>query len=127
MAYIRFSNNPLGKTVGDCVIRAICVATGDSWDKVFWDLCEQAYELADLPASNTVWDAYLRKRGFERRAIPNNCPNCYTVNEFALDHPYGTYILGTGTHAVTVKNGNVYDAWNSLGEVPICYYALKEV
>ena len=126
MAYVRFSNNPLGKTVGDCVIRAICAATGDSWDDVFWGLAHEAYAMGDMSSSNAVWSEYLRKRGFKRYAIPNTCPeDCYSVIEFAADHPYGTYILGTGTHAVAVINGDYYDAWQSGNEVPI-YYFRKE-
>lgn len=40
MAYIYFNNNPLGKSTGDCVIRAISIALNQSWDETYWDLCE---------------------------------------------------------------------------------------
>lgn len=122
MAYIRFQNNPYNKSTGDCVIRALSVALKKSWDDMFWDLTAKAYEMGDVLASNSVWGEYLRDIGFTRRVIPNSCPDCYSVAEFALDHPYGTYVLGTGTHAVAVVNGDIYDAWDSSKEVPIYYY-----
>ena len=125
MAYREFINNPLRKSTGDCVIRALSVVTGDTWDTVFWDLCKQAFAMADMPSSNSVWSEYLRKRGFKRYAIPNRCPDCYSVTEFTIDNPKGTYVLGTGTHAVAVIDGAYYDAWQSGNEVPI-YYFRKE-
>ena len=36
-----------------------------------------------------------------------------TVNEFAMSHPYGTYILHVRQHQVTVKNGEYWDSWDS--------------
>jgi hypothetical protein len=44
------------------------------------------------------------------------------VADFAADHNKGTYILGTGRHAVTVKDGNWLDSWDSGAECPIYYY-----
>jgi hypothetical protein len=122
MAYIKFTNNPYNRSTGDCVIRALSVALKLSWDDVFWNLTAKAYEMGDILSSNSVWGEYLKDVGFIRRVIPNSCPDCYTVAEFALDNPYGTYVLGTGTHAVAVVNGNIYDAWDSSKEVPIYYY-----
>ena len=82
--------------------------------------------MADLPNSNAVWGAYLKKLGFKREVIPNTCPDCYTVEDFCEDHPEGTYVLGTGSHTVTVIDGNAYDAWNSLSELPTYYFYKEE-
>ena len=30
-----------------------------------------------------------------------------------MTHPYGTYVLGVRQHAVTVKNGEYWDSWDS--------------
>ena len=88
MAYIKFSNNPYNRNTGDCVIRALSVALKKTWDDTFWELAGKAYEMGDVLASNSVWGEYLRDIGFARRVIPNSCPECYSVAEFALDHPY---------------------------------------
>lgn len=78
-----FNPNPAGKVVGDCVIRAIAKATGDSWGKVYMDLAATGHELSDMPSSNAVWGAYLRRRGFARSALPDY--DGYTVRQFAAE------------------------------------------
>lgn len=119
-----YNPNPRGnKYAGDCVIRAIAKATGQSWEEIFVKLSLIGYFSGDWGNSNGVWDSYLRKEGFKRYILPNTCPYCYTVKDFAKDHPSGVYILGTGTHAVCVDSGDYYDTWNSGEEMPIYYYA----
>lgn len=120
--YIPFNPNPAGKYVGDCVIRAIVKATGQTWEQTFNDIATKGYILKDMPSSNHVWSSYLKDRGFDRYIIPDTCPDCYTVKEFAQDNPFGIFILGTGTHAVAVVDGDYYDSWDSGDEVPIYYF-----
>ena len=79
--------------------------------------------MGDLPNSNATWGAYLINKGYKRHVIPDTCPTCYTVAQFAADHPTGTYIVATGTHAVCVKDGNIYDTWDSSQEIPTYYFS----
>lgn len=120
--YEYFNPNPQNKRVGDCVIRALCKIMDMSWKDMFLQLVTYAYNLADLPSSNVVWDSYLRAKGFIRVTIPNTCPECYTIKDFCIDHPIGKYILATGSHTVCVENGRYFDSWDSGDEVPIFYY-----
>ena len=122
MAYVYYNLNPNGKSVGDCVIRAISKAMNYSWDQTYIELCVQGFLMKDLPDSNKVWDSYLRGCGFTRRVIPDYCPDCYTVRDFCEDFPYGIFILATGSHVICVIDGDYYDLWNSGDEVPIYYY-----
>lgn len=122
MAYKYYNPNPHHKIRGDCVIRAICKAMNQSWDRTYVELCTQGFLMKDWGDSNEVWDSYLRGCGFVRKVIPNTCPDCYTVREFCKDYPYGIYILATGSHVVAVVSGNYYDSWDSGSEVPIYYY-----
>lgn len=85
-----------------------------------------AYKMYDMPSSNAVWGAYLADMGYRRYVIPDTCPACYSVKQFCIDNPKGKYLLATGTHAVTVIDGDYYDTWDSGDEVPI-YYFTKEV
>ena len=123
MAYKYYSPNPYN--TGDCVIRALSKVLNQSWDLIYWDLCDAGYLMMDWGNSNRVWDAYLRDWNFVRKVIPDTCPNCYTIRDFCRDNPYGTYILATGTHVVAVIDGNYYDSWDSGNEVPIYYYKQK--
>jgi hypothetical protein len=122
MAFIFYNPNPANKKVGDCVIRAISKITGKEWDEVYIDVCMEGYRLHDMPTANHVWGSYLAKEGFHRNIIPDTCPECYTVEQFCNDHPFGSFILATGTHVVAVVNGNYYDSWDSGEEVPVYYW-----
>ena len=122
MAYQFYNPNPRNKSVGDCVIRALCKAFDDDWYNIYSQLTVQGYALCDMPSSNEVWGQFLKANGYKRYIIPNTCPDCYTIGQFAEDNPDGTFILATGSHVVTIIDGIAYDSWNSLNEVPIFYW-----
>ena len=125
MAFLMRNPNPKSARVGDCVVRAISIATGNDWYTVYARLAATGYMLCDMPSSNAVWARYLEEEGFDRRII-NACPNCYTVHDFCRDHPEGTYVLGTGSHAVAVIDGDYIDAWDSGDETPIYYFERRQ-
>ena len=121
-----FSNNPTGRNVGDCAVRAVSLALDTDWETAYALIAMNGYLMGDVPSSNSVWSAVLRQNGFSRYAVPNTCPDCYTVGDFADDHPKGVFVVGTGNHVVTVKDGVVYDSWDSRKEVPVYYWTRKE-
>jgi hypothetical protein len=121
-----YNPHPSQRRIGDCVIRAISKVLDWEWNDTYTALCLQGYVMSDLPSSNQIWGAFLRKQGFIRQVIPNECPDCYTVEDFCKDHPTGIYVLGTGSHAVAVVDGFYYDAWESGREQPIYYYEKGE-
>lgn len=126
MPFIQSNPNPKNARVGDCVIRAIAIATDSQWEKVYSELAVYGYIMCDMPSSNAVWGQYLKDRGYERGIVNDTCSDdCYTVRDFCLDNSVGTYILGTGTHVVSVINGNYYDTWDSGNEVPIYFWRVK--
>lgn len=120
--YIEHNVNPANKRVGDCVIRAISTVLEQDWDSIYIDVILEGFAVKDMPSSNYVWGNYLVKKGFKRIAIPNSCPKCYTVKDFANDHQQGRYVLATGTHVVAVINGNYLDTWDSGDEIPVYYF-----
>jgi hypothetical protein len=120
--FIYTNPNPTEQMTGDCVIRAIAIITSSTWEKAYIDLCAEGLELADLPNSNKVWGAYLKKLGFKREIISNSCPDCYTIEDFCKEYPYGDYVVCTGSHVVAVMDGLIYDAWDSSHETPLYYY-----
>lgn len=120
--YKHFNENPKGKNVGDCTVRAISKAMGTDWGKTYLALCVQGYLDCDMPSSNAVWGNFLRANGFERHVIPAACPECYTVDQFCEEHPDGTYILALSGHVVCVQDGAIYDSWDSGEETPIYYF-----
>ena len=123
--YVPFNPNPKRNHVGDCTVRAISKATGESWDKTYSALSAQGYAMADMPSANHVWGAYLRKKGFVQHVLPDTCPDCYTVADFARDHPRGMYILALSGHVVAVNDGDYFDSWDSGDEIPLYYWEKK--
>lgn len=122
MSFIYYNPNPANKSVGDCVIRALSLIMNDSWSNIYADLTMQGAFLFDMPNSNSVWGEYLKANGFTYGVIKDTCPYCYTVRDFCRDHPYGTYVLATGTHVIGVIDGDYYDTADSGSEVPIYYF-----
>ena len=132
MAWKYLNKNPLGKHTGDCVVRAISTAMNRSWGEVYMDLAELGYERAEMPSWNACWWAYLKWQGFSRHIIPDTCPDCYTVEDFCIEHPNGTYILfipnssENAGHVVCTKNGTAFDIWDSTQEIPLAYWEKGE-
>ena len=117
-----YNPNPLHTSADDCVVRAISKVFNIPWEEAYLQLCMKGLDMFNWGNSNAVWGALLRDKGFKREIIPNKCPDCYTINDFCIDHPKGTYVLGTGTHAVAVIDGYYYDTWDSGNEIPIYSY-----
>ena len=123
--WIRCNPNPLGKVTGDCVVRAIAVATSQSWRRVYDDLCDLGRIECELPNTNTIWGLYLDRMGFDQFLLPESCPRCITIKAFCDRFQEGTYIIGTGSHAVAVIDGDYYDSWDSGKEVPSYFWRVK--
>lgn len=121
-----FNPNPGGRNVGDCAVRAVAAALGTDWETAFALIAQNAYMMGDMPSSNAVFGSVLRQNGFKRSVIPNSCPDCYTVEQFAEDHPRGTFVVGTGNHVVTVKDGVILDSWDSSKEIPVYFWRKDE-
>ena len=124
--WIKYNPNPTGRSVGDCAVRAVAKALNTDWEAAYAMICSNGYQMGDMPSSDSVWGAVLRQHGFYRKALPNRCPDCYTVEDFCLDHPEGVYVLGFGGHVATVVDGNLYDSWDSRREIPIYMWYEKE-
>ena len=117
--YIDFNPNSLGLITDDCAVRAISKALDVSWDMAYMMLAMNGMKMGFLMNHNAVIASVLRSNGFRRATIPNTCPDCFTIKDFAELNPNGVFVLGTGSHVVTVDGGDVYDAWNSLSEIPV--------
>lgn len=121
-----FNNNPTGRTVGDCAVRAVSKALDISWEAAYIMIASNGFSMGDMPSSDSVWGSVLRQNGFYRKAIPNTCPDCYTAEDFAQDNPIGTFVLGFGGHVATIVDGYLYDSWDSSREIPIYVWFRKD-
>ena len=122
----KYNPNPVGRSVGDCAVRAVAAALDVDWETAYAMIANNGFLMGDMPSSNTVWGAVLRQNGFTRHTIPNTCPDCYTMEQFAHDHQEGVYVVCTGNHVATIRNGMIMDAWDSSKEVPVFYWQKEE-
>ena len=120
--YQHYQPNPRGIQTDDCVIRALTKALDVDWDTASVYAIVQQIRDSDLYVKNYVWGNLLLRNGFTKHHIPDTCPDCFTVEDFAKEHPQGLYILGTGEHAVAVVDGDWYDTFDSGAMIPIVYY-----
>lgn len=124
--WIEYNPNPASmRKVGDCSVRAVAKALNVDWETAFIKLSVNALAMGDMPNANNVIASVLRQNGFKRMDISNECPDCYTIKEFANEHSRGTYVVGTGIHVVTIENGNYFDSWDSGDEI-VAYVWAKE-
>lgn len=89
---------------GDCVVRAIAIATKQDYKKVFEDLTAIGLPLGLFANSDKVYQSYLRELGWQetkygRNAVPLN-EMCFT----------GIAVLRG--HLVAVDESTVYDTWD---------------
>lgn len=123
--FIFCNPNPCNILVGDCSIRACSIATDQLWNTTHKDICDLSRDRCNMPSANIVWGEYLQQKGFKQIPILLPFTAKYTVEKFCCDHPRGVYVLGIGSHVVTVVDGDYYDIWDS-GDQEVLYYFRKE-
>ena len=125
MAYIYMNMNPIKRNTNDCVVRALSLVMGKSWEDIYLELAYEGLSLYDMMEANSTWGNYLKKNGFIQSLLPNTCPLCYTLRDFCKDNPYGSYIVATGSHVIAVIDGDYYDTTDSGNEI-VTYFFYKE-
>lgn len=109
-----YNANPKGKYTCDCVARAICIALDEPYEKVLREMFEMqiktGYEYTDVKG----YDKYLVSKGWKKMKQPRKLDNTkYTGKEFYKIFN-GTCVANIGgSHVVCIKNGMVYDTWDS--------------
>ena len=121
MPHVFYNPNPGKDFTIDCVVRAISKLFDFDWDTAYLRLAVQGFEDKSMPTADKVWGHYLHRNGYRRHIIPDTCPDCYTVKDFCEEHKEGFYLIATGSHVITVVDGDYCDTWDS-GDETITYY-----
>ena len=124
---------------GDCVTRAIAIATGKDYKEVYDTLRNRQYEWAHSSRSKSalkarklgrsarqgvfkeVYSSYLADEGYNfvpTMAIGSGC----TTHLRAEDLPSGTLIVRLSKHIACVKDGVLYDTYDCSREGTRCVY-----
>lgn len=126
MAYEYYNPNPFQRHIDDCTQRALAKALGVDWETAHVILDNMSIQMGYTADDKNVFWGVLRKYGFDREVIPNTCPDCYTAEDFCMEHPKGTYVLLFGNHVATVIDGVIYDTADIRKMTPYFYYSKKE-
>jgi hypothetical protein len=122
------NENPKGRLIGDCVIRALSKATGKSWDEVYEELYIIGKKKKRMMNDPKVYKVFLEQQGFKlspARRDENN--KMITVEEFSYNVDADTmYVIHTRKHLTIVFNGDIYDTWNT-GEQRAGKFYFKQV
>lgn len=112
--WLKFNPNPANnEKANDCSIRAYCAAEDITWDEAYDIACQYGKASGFMPNdSHNCDEVLIREFGYEYVKLKKEQKGM-TVNEFAVQHPNGTYVLSVGGHLVTVINGEYYDSWDS--------------
>lgn len=123
MPWEMYEPNPVRTGAIDCATRAISKALDISWEKAYVMLSVNGFLMGNDPAGDEIWGSVLRQHGYKRYLVPDTCPeDCYTVEQFAADHPEGTFVVKSDNHVATIVDGTLYDSWPSLGKTVIYYW-----
>lgn len=72
--YIEFQNNPCGRRVGDCAVRALSKALDTTWESAYLMLALNGLQMCDMPSSDSVLGSVLRQNGFEKESTADIVP-----------------------------------------------------
>ena len=113
-----YNANPKGRKTDDCVVRAIATATGKSWEDTLRGLTECAIKYGYMINTVELYDKYLKELGWVKQKQPRKRDNKrYRAKEFVKVFK-GTAVVNLGQlHVGCVKDGQVWDIWDSSNEV----------
>ena len=89
---------------GDCVVRAIAIATKQDYKKVFEDLTYRGLPLGLFANSDRVWQGYLKELGWQETK--------YGRNAVPLNQMMFSGIAVLSGHLVAVDKNTIYDTWD---------------
>ncbi len=104
--YDYYNANPLGLYEDDCVIRAISVAKGETWDSVYDELSDLAQAQGTLLDKKDFVRGYLDAH-FRRISSPP-----YKVYQVAQKFKNNIVLCTMRGHICCIKYGRILDTFN---------------
>ena len=126
--FVFYNANPKNKFGGDCVIRAVATALNQSWEDTIREMTEFGIKLGYVLNDKCVYEKYLELKGFIKRPEPRDYDNCKMSAKKAI-RIYGikNAVVKLGSHHIAaVKDGKVYDIWDSSKETIHTYWERRD-
>lgn len=114
-----YNANPYNRLAGDCVIRALCTALGQSWEQTVRELTEVGIKKGYVVTDGAAISTYLAYKGWTKYKQPRKLDNTkYTGMEFCTklqtEKSLQPIIANIGGHhIVAIIDGRVLDIWDS--------------
>lgn len=118
--YYKFLNvNPKDKFCGDCVIRAIANACGQSWETTVRELTELGIQKGYILNDRKLFPLYLKQKGFTQMKEPRDLNNKkITVRQWLgsrdgwLWHSYKIVVSVGSHHVSSIIDNQINDTWD---------------
>ena len=109
---------------GDCVIRAIAIATYTDYKRVWDALFELGHKMGHLPNDERVYEKYLSQIGWKKhKPIRKSNGRKYQLKNLPIAD--GSYIFITSRHVTAITEQEHRDTWNCGNWCANSYYKLK--
>lgn len=107
--FIYYNANPYGRKVNDCTVRAISLATGETWNNTYKELSDFARMQGSMFDDIMYIDFYLDKN-FEKIYCKASNQRL-TVDNFIKKYNKGIYLITMRGHITCCINGTIYDTF----------------
>lgn len=108
-------------TTGDCVVRAISIATEKDYKKVYKDLTKLQGSTVRQGVYRKYYDKYLKSIGWSWKPTMLIGSGC-KVHLNSKELPKGRIIVRLSKHVAAVVNGNLRDIYDCSREGTRCVY-----
>ncbi len=96
-----------GSKAGDCVIRAIAIATDQDYKVVYYELTSIAMPMGLYANDDKVWKKYLKSLGWTEHKFGRDAKDLIDTKL-----PHYRCIAVTNSHLSAVIGNTIYDTWN---------------
>ena len=127
--YYQPNDKDLKDKTGDCQIRALSKVLNCSWVEAFditIPVCRELQTYTIFDGNHEKTKEAMEHIGFRYEGISNRKgAKRPTVDEFAKEHPTGSYVAKVANHVVAIVDGNYYDTWDCGYKCMYGYYQLR--
>lgn len=97
---------------GDCVVRAIAIATERDWVEVRDELFDLAKEIGFMPNDTKTYRLYLKRIGWVKNSPMKKGNKKYKLKNMAKFFKGQNVIVKTSCHLTVLVDGDLNDTWN---------------
>lgn len=122
--FVYTNPHPKGvKSHGDCVYRAISIATGKDWLTIYDELTALGRELLAPPNDKLTYTTYI-DRIADREDVKVDGKRL-TGKTLANRKDSKVYIIRTANHLATIRNNKLRDTWDSSDKAAYIVWRLR--